>query len=399
MTDPFNVFTIASLVVTASFAVLPLQTFPANQTKAAVVTAGTDDSDESTSIPPAAATAESGGVKMDANATDESGNSNIDSPESARLVAATVLGRPIYEDRFDQTASNIKRITKSDRSLLSLKAERLLADVAGKLMMDFYQREELHPTEAEISAKLSSVMQAYPELAFTIMMNKQARLDLGVRFAFAGGSSIDWVVAKHLHEKYGGSVSVSSFGAMMSIEGRNALIRDYVARGDVRFYLPELEQALWEQAEKKYALDTTVRDQKRVKEMFETPPWERSIAQLKRIALEFDPDKYTLDESAGKSEQIVTLVRLPFPEDPRWAIAETKVSARDDIEKLGAAACMDHALIEMRPDDDKQDALERAREITKDRKLPLYLLSIDKQGNPETLQAIEVSAGVKGDDK
>ena len=172
----------------------------------------------------------------------------------------------------------------------------------------------------------------------------------------------------------------------MSIEGRNALIREYVDRGDVQFHIPELEQALWEQAEKKYALDVTVTDQKRVRQKFVTPPWESYAARLKKTALEKTPA-----EKDAVSDRILTLCLFPFQEKPLWVICETQVSSLDDIEELGSDACEANTTIETFPNDGKEAALKRARELMKARKLPLYLLTIDKQGGPDTLE--EIGAG------
>ena len=234
--------------------------------------------------------------------------SNIELPDPTRVVAATVLGKPIYLDQFDQSATELERLKKSGRSTLSRKAELLLSNVAGKVMMDYYRREDLHPNKEEIAAKFVSALRDHPELAINMMLDKQARFEIGGAMAFGIASSTDWVVTKHLHEKYGGNVSVSSFGAMISIEGRNALIREYVQRGDVQFHLPELEQALWEQAEKKIALDATVRDQERVKQKFETPPWENFAVRLNQMPL-----KKTLTKDGAMSNRILTVCLFPFP--------------------------------------------------------------------------------------
>ena len=252
-------------------------------------------------------------------------------------------------------------------------------------MTDYYQREDLHPTKEEVSAKFISALQDHPELAINMMLDKEARFEIGGAMAFGIASSIDWVVTKHLHEKYGGNVSVSSFGAMISIEGRNALIREYVERGDVQFHLPELEQALWEQAEKKVALDATVRDQKRVKQKFETAPWENFAARLKKMPL-----KKTLTKGGAMSNRILTVCLLPFPKDPLWVICETKVSSLDDIEEMGADACEENTTIQTHAEDKKEVALQRARELMQARKLPLYLLTFSDTGQPDKMKEIGV---------
>ena len=137
----------------------------------------------------------------------KSDQSSVEPSTSPRVVAATVLGKPMFLDQFDKTASEIIRVTKSDRSLLSHKAELILAKVAGQIMMDYYQREKLHPTKDEISAKFAAALRTHPDLLGKMMLNKQSRFELGGSMAFGVASSVDWVVTKHLHEKYGGSVA------------------------------------------------------------------------------------------------------------------------------------------------------------------------------------------------
>lgn len=314
---------------------------------------------------------------------ENSEQSNVAPSASKRVVAATVLGKPIYLDRIEPSAADLEWLRKSGRTPLSRKAERLLDRVAGKIMMDYYRREELHPTKAEISAKYSAAVRSDPELLAKMMLNKNARFEIGGSIMFGVASSVDWVITKHLYEKHGGSVSVSSFGGMMSIEGRNALLREYVARGDVQFKIPELEQALWEEVEKKRALDATVSDQKRVKQMFETPPWENYLAHRKKMERE-----QAATEQESMSERILTLCLLPFTEDPLWVICETEVSSLDDIEELGSDACIANTIIKTFPGGDKKAALKRGRELMKSRKLRLYLLTIAPKGGPGTLEEI-----------
>ena len=369
MTDLFKISAFLLSVFIASFISLASQE---------TVRAAPDEPNQSNGTPPV-------------STTDELDRPIADPLASKGVVAATVLGKPIYLKWIEPSAAELERLEKSERSPLSRKAETLLAKVAGAIMMDYYQREELHPTKDEIGAKFSAGLRADPDLMAKLILNQQSRLKTLSPLAFGIASSIDWVVTKHLHEKYGGSVAVSSFGGMMSIEGRNELIRQYVASGDVQFHHPELERALWEQAEKKYALDVTVRDQKRIKQKFETPPWEHYIARLKKMSTEQAPAR-----NASTSDRILTLCQFPFSDDPQWVICEAEVSSLDDIKELGSDACKANTMIETHPAAQKDVAYKRARALMQARKLPLYLLTIDKKGGPDTLEEFD-DPKVQGD--
>ena len=69
-------------------------------------------------------------------------------------------------------------------------------------------------------------------------------------------------------------------------------------------------------------------------------------------------------------------------------ICETKVSSLDDIEEMGADACEENTTIETHAEDNKEVALQRARELMQDRKLPLYLLTFGDTGQPDKMEEI-----------
>ena len=133
-------------------------------------------------------------------------------------------------------------------------------------MMDYYQREKLHPTKAEISAKFAAALRTHPDLLGKMMLNKQSRFEIGGSMAFGVASSVDWVVTKHLHEKYGGSVADQQLWRH-DVDRRPQRINPRIRRSreTCSSIFRSSNRALWEQAEKKVRIGCyRITDQKRV---------------------------------------------------------------------------------------------------------------------------------------
>jgi hypothetical protein len=64
----------------------------------------------------------------------------------------------------------------------------------------------------------------------------------------------------------------------MSFEGRNAVLKEYSAAGDIKFHDAELERAFWEKTRDERFSDVTL-PLERVAQHFAVSPWERWIAE------------------------------------------------------------------------------------------------------------------------
>ena len=117
---------------------------------------------------------------------------------------------------------------------------------------------------------------------------------------FSLSAAVEWSTAKALYEKHGGRVAFSSFGGCISIDGRNALLKEYAAAGKIQFQDPEIEKEFWAGTENPAVLDVTVSDPKRLTGRFATPPWEGWGARTAKM-LEENPSLFK--SSSGDKKQ------------------------------------------------------------------------------------------------
>jgi hypothetical protein len=198
-------------------------------------------------------------------------------PTETRKLVATVLGKPYYQ--FTPANSEMKRKELSqpdfERWLREYRAQHFLSHITGRVLNEYAIREKLSPSDAEIEALITAAVQKYPGNFGT---DEKSLKNLGLRIFWLRASSSEWRTAKALHEKYGGRVGISSFGGHMSFEGRNAVLKEYSAAGDIKFHDAELERAFWEKTRDERFSDVTLRPET-VAQHFAVSPWERWIAE------------------------------------------------------------------------------------------------------------------------
>ena len=198
-------------------------------------------------------------------------------PAQKRELVATVLGKPIYQFTPADAAMKHKELSGPDyeRWLREYRAQHFLSHITGRVLNEYAIREKLSPSDAEIEALIAATVRKYPGNFGT---DEKSLKDLGWRIFCLRASSNEWRTAKALHKKYGGRVGISSFGGHMSFEGRNAVLKEYSAAGDIKFHDAELERAFWEKMRDERFSDVTLRPE-RVAHHFALPPWERWIAE------------------------------------------------------------------------------------------------------------------------
>jgi len=128
----------------------------------------------------------------------------------------------------------------------------------------------VRPTRAEIQEHFSNEAKQHLQAYAT----PEGMQQMGIAMMWGTASAGDWVRAKALHEKYGGPIAISSFGACIAIKGRNALLKEYAAAGKIQFHDPEIEKLFWEGTNHPAVLDVTIRDPKRIAKRFEKSPWQ-----------------------------------------------------------------------------------------------------------------------------
>ena len=204
-------------------------------------------------------------------------------PAEKRKLVVTVLDKPIYLDQITPSEAAAKRKELSDadyqRWLREYRAGRLVSSVSGRVLKEYAIREKLKPSDEEIDALIAAAERKQAE---NVEGDKEARQKLALQAFWVRGSSYEWRTAKALHEKYGGSVAISSFGACTSFEGRNAIFKDYADAGDIKFHDADLERAFWEKTKDERIQDVTLRPE-RVAEHFAVAPWERWIRESAQV--------------------------------------------------------------------------------------------------------------------
>jgi hypothetical protein len=207
-----------------------------------------------------------------------------EAPAEKRELVATVLGKPIYQFTPADAAKKRKELSGLDyeRWLREDRAQHFLSHITGRVLNEYSIREKLSPSDDEIDALITAAARKY---AGNFKADKESQQELGVRIFWLRGSSHEWRTAKALHEKYGGRVGISSFGGHMSFEGRNAVLKEYSAAGDIKFHDAELERAFWEKTLDERFSDVTLSPE-HVAQHFAVSPWERWIAEQARKEVE-----------------------------------------------------------------------------------------------------------------
>ncbi len=197
-----------------------------------------------------------------------------------RELVATVLGKPFYHFTPADAAAKRKELPKREyeRWLREYRAQHFLSHITGRVLSDYAIRQKLRPSDDEIDALITAAARKYAGNFKEDKKSKQELQKLGVRIFWLRASSHEWRTAKALHEKHGGRVGISSFGGHMSFEGRNAVLKEYSAAGDIKFHDAALERAFWEKTQDERFSDVTLSPES-VAQHFAVSPWERWIAE------------------------------------------------------------------------------------------------------------------------
>jgi len=203
--------------------------------------------------------------------------SGDDVPRDKRVVVR-VFGTPIHLNEITPDPAPERkgdgRPEPRPPSLIAQRAGLLLGKIQVRVLTEYAVRAKLRPSDAEIDALIGDAVRKH-----SAGRTEEEQRKLSLQAFWIMGASRDWRTAKGLHEKYGGRVAVSSFGACEAPDGRNALFRESVANGELEFLDRELEIAFWEAAKSQRVLDVTLQPEN-VPRHFAVSPWERWIREL-----------------------------------------------------------------------------------------------------------------------
>lgn len=209
-----------------------------------------------------------------------------DSPAKPPLIGATLLGKEIdlnaivYSTQVDEQRNKLSQ-AEFEKWLHEHHVYRLFDVVKFQVTQDWIAREKSSPTDQELDQLIQTGVQQHPE-KFDFQ-TEEGRRNGGLKLALLAGVSKGYRTARALWQRYGGRVGISSFGAYESFEGRNAVLMEYIERGDLKFANDELKHGFLKRME-----DTRVQDVllsiERTREMFDEPaPWERWQAGLEEV--------------------------------------------------------------------------------------------------------------------
>ncbi|GEM_PF-6011667 len=187
-----------------------------------------------------------------------SNNSNDEIP------IAVVLGKKIYQSQLTEPTKN--------------RNENLAFHIKQPLLEAFIKDNNIIVTEAELKPALSELMEQvdndFKESAkkhgidFSDERLKKAKADAYKDGTMFFGEIIkSRKLGKALYEKYGGRVSISSFGFVVAIDSETKYCKEREAAGDFKIYDPEIEKVFWKTLQSEWG-DATLSEEE-AREMFE----------------------------------------------------------------------------------------------------------------------------------
>ena len=218
----------------------------------------------------------------------------LPAPVNPPVFGATVLGKDIDLNKYVyrvEVEEQRKKLPAAEFEvwLRSHHAARLFDQIKMRVMQDYATREKFSPSDEELGKFFQDARRKYPENFETT--DEKTRRRIALRAAMALAISKDWRLARALHQKFGGRVALSSFGAIESFEGRNAVLQEYFDRGDIKFHRPDLQQAFFEKMKDERIQDVTLPIE-RTREYFqEPPPWEKWLAEQAKKSEEIKAER------------------------------------------------------------------------------------------------------------
>ncbi len=241
-----------------------------------------------------------------------------DATPGDQTLVATVFGKPLYLDRVTPASVDVKRKelpqAEFDEWLRGYRGRLTYQNVWRPVRQKYVERENISITEedrAGIAEFAAREMESIPKARKGTEMTPEKRRAMTMTFWDA--CLMDWKVCKALYEKHGGRVGMGSLGAWIAFDAQNALLREHLKAGDIKFHHAETEKAFWEHTKIKNFADAYPKGE-RLKQYLASPPYLRHRAREKSEEHEPPTDREQIGEVFGRPvyrDEIRENFRLP----------------------------------------------------------------------------------------
>jgi hypothetical protein len=194
-----------------------------------------------------------------------------------QTLIATIFGKPLYLEQVTPEDIEVKRKAlppaEFDKWLREYRGRRTYENIWSAVSQTYVQREKLSVSDEELAAIAESVDRRLKPAPKDTTFSPEERK--GIMVAWGRASLMDWKVCKSLYEKYGGRVGIGSLGAWTAFDGQNALLKEHIKAGDIKFHHAEMEEAFWQHTRIKNFADAYPTGE-RLKQLLATPPYLRN---------------------------------------------------------------------------------------------------------------------------
>lgn len=315
-----------------------------------------------------------------------------------KTLIATVFGEALYLEQMTPTEAAAKRQELPpddfDNWLRGYRVARLYDKIWSTINKKYIEREKIDVSKEEFNAIVKSVeRQMASETEQPVGPSLTPAERKGMAVAWQRASYIDWKVCKSLYEKYGGRVGMGSLGAWVALDGQNALLKEHLKAGDIKFHHAGIETAFWIYAQRERFADTYPKGE-RLKDLLGTPPhlWGDATARAEqnkreRVGSALGRDIYR-DQLKSNPQTYIEVVELFM--SPALDEFRQKHGAKYEMTDDEIKAAVDWQTAEMKKRGGEQWDRWQKRGRERQAKLPAVIGRIEAEiMNPRTLPAEE----------
>lgn len=315
-----------------------------------------------------------------------------------QTLIATVFGEPLTLEQMTPAEAETKRKDlpqgKFDEWLRGYQVARTYDNIWAAVNKKYIEREKLDVSKEELDAIVKSVerrMKSEPEQpAGTTPTPAEKK---GISVAWARASLLDWKVCKSLYEKYGGRVGMGSLGSWIALDGQNALLKEHLKAGDIKFHHAEFETAFWKYSIREHFADSYPKGE-RLKQLLGTPPYLGAAATARveqnkreRIGSALGQDIYR-DRLKGNPPTYIEVVELFM--SPAMDEFRDKHRAKFEMTDDEIREAAEWQSAELKKQGGEQWEFWQKRERERQATLPADIVRIEAEiMNPRTLPAEE----------
>ena len=199
-----------------------------------------------------------------------------------RKLAATVLGRKIYVDEITAATEEKNRKVLSKKAfeayVRKTRGKTLYELINKRIMMKYVADNGLEVSDAELKSIIKQAESRPAEImgrrGASVTASRQ-RGQRNMQVCLRRWATLQWKFSGSLYKKHGGRVGITAFGGTIAWDAQNKLIEEHVKAGDIMFHLEEAEDQFRIHAQIDHFADSYPQGD-RLKEILETPPYERT---------------------------------------------------------------------------------------------------------------------------